>query len=629
MLNHVEKTFNRGTIDEIEAHSIPDGAASASLNWLTAGDSIELRRGYAIKGTRIEGIDPVTGVHVGKTTSGLQVLFWTYLRKLVYFDKTTEDHIEIGSDVIPAAASGEDMSFYSYNPIAGAQVWMSSPKSGYFKIMMNGGKSATVAPGIKDNYDATKNFKGYILIQLNRAFLWGLTNDKTGLYLSYIDEQNTTAVAGEAFATGDGSPTYSATLAAVTGKRTCYGVVITHSSETFTDNNDGTLTGSAGGSGTVNYSTGLVSVTFAAAPGSGAITADYNWEDATNKGIADFTYSATRLAGQGQVFRQDEGGSPIQSVGFFSDIGYCFHKLITYALTLGLDDTTATNLPYRTNVGIPNWRAAVPTGSGIYYIDDVDEANPRVRILRFGEGGSTEVIPVQVSENIKLGGYRFDKAAGIEWSDYILFACRTANSTYNNRVLMYNKRWKAWDVADYFVTSFTILDGSLIGGDSLSPNALELFSGFDDDTEAVENYWISNLSDLQIRELKKSRELWLRGLIQKDQAFDVYLSTDNSDFVKIGTVSGSGDYVDAGQRVSIGSRTIGKLEVGGGGVNPEEFASPYFRRIKIRNLLDKFERIKVKYVATGLGFVNISEREFHDISKHGERLPAKYASNNS
>lgn len=47
--------------------------------------------------------------------------------------------------------------------------------------------------------------------------------------------------------------------------------------ETFTDNGDGTLTGSAGGTGTINYSTGAWSLTFNANPGvNAAITATYS-----------------------------------------------------------------------------------------------------------------------------------------------------------------------------------------------------------------------------------------------------------------------------------------------------------------------------------------------------------------
>lgn len=54
-------------------------------------------------------------------------------------------------------------------------------------------------------------------------------------------------------------------------------LVIGDTVETFKDNGDGTLTGSEGGSGTIVYSSGAVSVTFNAAPGDGvAIGASYS-----------------------------------------------------------------------------------------------------------------------------------------------------------------------------------------------------------------------------------------------------------------------------------------------------------------------------------------------------------------
>lgn len=86
-----------------------------------------------------------------------------------------------------------------------------------------------------------------------------------------------TAVTGESFGTGDGSTkTFSGTLAntpVVPGSVT---VNETGGEETFTDNGDGTLTGDQGGSGTINYKSGDISVTFNAAPaGTDDITADY------------------------------------------------------------------------------------------------------------------------------------------------------------------------------------------------------------------------------------------------------------------------------------------------------------------------------------------------------------------
>lgn len=625
----INPNYVHGTIDAIESESIPKGAASSSKNWLTKGSHIELRRGYQKKGADISGLtDPVTGIHIGTTVKGIQVLFWSYLRKILYFDEgaATPAHTEIGSDLLPSGASGEDLAFDSYDSLAGAQVWISSPNSGYYKMMVNSGRtgSGKVAPAAKDNYDSAKNYKGYIKVALNRAFLWAREADKTGIYLSYIDSANTTAVSTEAIGSS-GSTNYTGTLTAVTGKRTCYGVSFTDGSETFIDNFDGTLTGSAGGTGTIDYSSGVYDITFNVAA-VGPVTSDYNWEDSTNQGIADFTFSGTRLASEGQVFRQDDKGSQIQAILSYKNTEYCLHKLLTYALTLGLDDTTATNLIHRIKEGIPNWRAAAATSSGIYFVDDTDDNNPRIRLMSYDVGGQ-EVISLPLSESIKLEDYLFDKCAVIEWNDFVIFSCRRKTSTYNDRMIVLNRLWKSWDLLDYFGNCFANYNGKLIAGDSLSPNALELFSGFDDDGSLIDNQWTGKLDDLEVRELKKTKEYWLRGLIQRDQKLDVYFSIDRGNFIYAGTVDGDGEYVDKGQGVSIGAVTVGGDEIGGGSAGSTAY--PYFRRIKIRQLLGKWERIKVKYVATGLGYVSVSEEEHHDIHRLGQRIPPKYATSNT
>jgi len=53
-------------------------------------------------------------------------------------------------------------------------------------------------------------------------------------------------------------------------------IAVTDGVEIITDNGNGTLTGDAGGSGTIVYATGVLSVTFNSAP-AGAITADYRY----------------------------------------------------------------------------------------------------------------------------------------------------------------------------------------------------------------------------------------------------------------------------------------------------------------------------------------------------------------
>lgn len=67
----------------------------------------------------------------------------------------------------------------------------------------------------------------------------------------------------------------------------------TSTGEVFTDNFSGVLSGTLGGTGTINYMTGAFTTSQ-----SGAGTVNYQWEMTNNKGVTDFTKSATRLAGE-------------------------------------------------------------------------------------------------------------------------------------------------------------------------------------------------------------------------------------------------------------------------------------------------------------------------------------------
>lgn len=626
--------FKHGVINSLEARSIPRGSASASLNWQTKGDKIELRRGFRFLGdsSKQSGSGKCTGLRKVTDAGGTEHLFYTFLAKLKYFDRSTEEWVETGSDLLGADASGEDISMEEYVTNAGNQLWVNSPNcAGLFKIMTANRGSAV------DQYNAAKNFKGHINIDTNAMFLWARIADKTGIYRSYIDEQNYTSVSSESIGTGDGGTTaFSGTLAfkGSGARRTCFAIVIQDSVEIFTDDNNGTLTGDQGGTGTINYATGAWAVTFNTAPtNTDPIVADYQWEDSNDGGIADFTKSATRVAGEGAIFRQDEGGGDAQSVLSYNNVYYCMHLRKTWALTLAIDDTPAgtSNLPYRQNVGIPNHRAAVETGQGIYYIDDSTGNETKCRLLTYDTGGAQQVIPVPVSNNLDLNDYRFDQAAGAEFGDLVLFACRLSSSEKNNRVLVYDKVWKSWDILDYAVSVFEEYDGVLMGGDSLTDNVTELFSGHDDDEADIANYWEGNLDDLGIEGLKKTKRLLLQGEIGKEQKIKVSLSLDGGPFVEVGNstdengdpvyaIEGGGGYVDYGQTVNVGSLTLGRGEIGGGGSGVEAYN--YEREFKLA--LDKFDKAKIRFECVGLGYASVSTLGYRDIRFKGNKVARKY-----
>lgn len=625
----LEKTiedFKYGLINAIEAKSIPRGAFRKVLNFITKGDKAELRGGELLLGTEVTGSGAVTGLGVAEKVDGTQVLYWSHGRKVKYYDEDTSDNIEIGTNLLPAVADGEDVTFSPFYPLAGNQMWFSSPNSGLYKGMV-------ANPGdITNVYDSAKNYKGRLRIQENRIYLWGRVDDISAFYLSYIDAQNYTTVTDEDIGNADDSTkTFTGTLAFKAGgaKRTCFGIIITDTSEseTFSDNNNGVLTGDQGGTGTINYTTGAFSVTFNTAPATpDDILATYQWEDSTDTGIADFTFSGTRVAGEGDVFRQDDGGAT-QGIFPFKNINYCPHTDKTWSLQLTIDDTDAVNEIWRNNVGIPNHRAAVPTGEGIYIINDIDESEPKFEIIRYARG-SVETESIPISNNIKLADYRFDQGACEKHGDLIVYACRTSDSSFNNRIFIYNRKWKSFDIVEYWISCFARYNGSLIGGSSISNNIYQLFSGFDDDDSLITGYLEGNLDNLDLKRLKKVKKLDLEGEIQVNQGYKLYLAVDNGAFVEYKNkgdthaIEGTGNYVDTGQSIAVGSPTVGSLEVGGGSTPGDVIAHPYYRTVKVN--LDKFEKVIYRIVPQGIGYMSLSMLNYKDIRIKAQKIPLKY-----
>jgi len=411
-------------------------------------------------------------------------------------------------------------------------------------------------------------------------------------------------------------------------RRTCFGILIEEAGgEVFTDDYNGNLTGSAGGTGTINYATGAYSVTFNAVT-VGNVTADYSWEDATNGGIADTTYSTPRVAGEGDVFRQDVGGDKIMNIKTYGSDIYSFKDNRIYRLTLTADDTDAANIVYREKAGSPYWKSQTETEEGIFFIDDSTKYEASLRILRTGQNNDT-VIPVSATESFALGNYDFSECDMVTWGDYVAFTGRTTDVDYNNRLFLFHRVYRSIDVVNWSLSRLEVYDGALIGGDSVSNNCYTLFSGFDDEDFGYEAEWESSLDNLDIDALKKTKRLRVNGAIGPDQKIYVYVAYDNDDYGLLidgdhpeGCIDGQGSYIDTGASVAVGAVTLGRAETGGGG----DGITAYNYKTEFKLNSGKFERIKLKFKITSdnTGYASVSLYEYFDIRPKRNKLVAKY-----
>lgn len=625
--------------DTGDLRKIRPGFTPQQVNFITSRDqqTIELRRGSKRLGATNGGIGSISGLGVGTRFDGVQVPFFSYGRTVKYYDTTADDTIEVGSSLLPQVASTDEISIYPYQNLAGAFVYLSSPNSSIYKIPVANPGSAVD--------QATTTYRGFLKFGQSRSFLYNRNGatpgnvDQMGLYVSYVDKvdlsQYPAQVTGEAVGAA-GSQSYSYTLANITGKRTAMYVQIVGNvaagTETFTDDRNGNLTSNFSGTGTINYATGAITVTFSDVT-TGSVTASYYYEDATSHGVCDFSIAnvTARIPGEGNYFPQFDGGGKLRSVFPLATVFYCFHELKTWQVVIPPGDGSNTsdlvkNLPFREKMGVKSSFGAFGGAQAIYYLNTSDPNKPEFYMLKLYAGATQANIaaPKLLSQMVNFAdNYKFDKAVVFEWGNYILLSCQQirngATDDFNSRTFIYNKKNGIWDLTDYAATRFAEYMGTLLAGDSLSNNVFTLFSGFDDDDNLIPNEYLTGEMDFGIDGLKRFTRMKLKGLIQTAQSCEVQLSFDGGKFVTVFTISGNGTYVDTSKSISIGSNTMGSQIVGGGATVT---ANPYEVEFRVQSPRFMYARMRIQCL--GGGFFSMIPPVFKDVREKSWRTtPAR------
>jgi hypothetical protein len=606
MSDSIINAFSKGTWNVGSDENIPKDASSYSKNWLTRDGYVVLSYGKLLIGAQ-GSIGKVYSEHFGYKVDGTKVHYRKINSKIQYLNGST------WTDIITGLTATADYTFSNYSSLSGSYTYVSGV-DGIWKII----NSHPASPINVTN--TSKNFKGYSIIDKGRMILWGRTENPTGLYGSYIDAQDSTVyttVASEAK-----GATTSGTLAFKAGgaTRSCFGIqlTITSGGEVFTDDYKGNLTGSLGGTGTINYATGAWTCSV-----SGAGTFSYQWEDSNAKGVTDFSFTATRLAGEGWRVPQDVGGDPIISVLVGVDGAYySIKQQSAYRLEISANDLTITNEVYRRELGMPFLRAAVSTAKGIVFMNTSNSSDPKLTILRKNEIG-TEVEPYPLFPQFDFSNYDYDECNVYTHDRYVVVACKEKNTPINNKILLCDLTTETVDETEFHARSFAQDGDNLYAGSSLTESTYLMYDGFDDDGLSISNEWISKgeqYEALGIAEsLKKIKKLRVKGLIDPDQALEVYVSYDDAGYALAGTILGSGTYTDFNTPQSIGGNLVGTVQMGGADLS---LAYPFYAEIKLK--CPKFRKRNVKFVAKSIGYCAVESLMDWNISRFEGRVPKRF-----
>ncbi len=605
------KLFDKAVHNILNDELIPQNALQDEKNWLNQEGVLRLANGKIIVGT--EGVAGKNrGLHFGYKTDGTKILFRKYLTKIQYWNATTS----LWTDTIISLTLSAEYSFANYSSLAGNFV-IASGIDGFYKINTANPADYCSLYVKQTTVGSAGNDKGRIIIDKGRLIMWGCADAaKTVIKMSWIDGQDSdvyTVITGEATTSLTGTLAFKAGGA----RRNCFGIAltITGSGEIYTDNKDGTLTGSLGGTGTINYITGAYTVSNA-----GVGTVNYLWEDSYAKGIADFSFDiTTRVAGTGNLITQEIGGDAIERIEVGQDGAYySLKEKSAYRLEISADDKTFTNLVYRADMGIPFFRAAISTKKGIVFINTANPDNPELTILQ-RDVYSGNVEPLVLFPHFDFSNYGYDDACIDTFGQYIVIACQSSDSDFNDTVLLCDIAMGTVDISEYHARIFAKDEGNLYVGSPITESVYNIFSGFDDDNFIISNFATLKGETYGVENLKKFRKLKIAGQIEPDQNIEIWISYDGDDFAKIGEISGRGSYVDAGNPRVVGSSMAGSFPIGASNATT---VYPYFFEIRIST--PKFRKRTLKFIANYFGYCDINSVIDEDILIFELKSPKKY-----
>lgn len=286
-------------------------------------------------------------------------------------------------------------------------------------------------------------------------------------------------------------------------------------------------------------------------------------------------------------------------------------------------------------MGMESLDGAYAAAEGMYTIDVRDLAGPKFVLVSYASA-SPEIKSKSLSDRVDLTNYAFDKLVVFPFADYILFACRTLDSTVNNRTFAYHRIYGTFDLFDYFISKADIFNDSLIAGDPLTNNVQTLFNSYSSNDAITQNFWKSGISKLGkltprgkrviLKQLKKCKKFFIEGDIGPDQVLHAFVSLDRGPFIELldeegnPIIQGSGAYVDKTKAITIGSQMLGAKTLGGGGVAVPAYH--YERSIRFRQ--DKFVDIQLMLQCSNVGYCSVVNLEFRDIRVLQNKTARKY-----
>lgn len=301
----------------------------------------------------------------------------------------------------------------------------------------------------------------------------------------------------------------------------------------------------------------------------------------------DFTFTATRVAGEGDIIALPYGGGEITDVAHQEDTAYIFKQKYIESLKYTQDaNDLATRTPLKAEIGSKGM--VIKGADDVYFITEDNRFTSIGRVQNKDATPQTENIGYKIKRLLEV--YVFGQGRGIEHQEKIYIPARSSSSTTNNDIIIvYNKENDAfegiWDIPAFALERF---NGLLYYAESNGANVFEMNKGHAD-VSGTTRFAIASEYSTHFMNLAASKgtpqalhSLYFEGYIRggstvtfkvwKEFAFDPFLQFNFS-----GTETALLDGAELS--ASLGSESLGLQPLGALGDADEDGRRHFYFRV--------------------------------------------------
>jgi len=212
-----------------------------------------------------------------------------------------------------------------------------------------------------------------------------------------------------------------------------------------------------------------------------------------------FTFSASRVAGEGDLLSFPYGGGDIVDVAVQEQVAYVYKKRYVEAIQYS-QDTADRSIRTPIKSGVGSIGRVIKGKDDHYFITEDKQFTSVGRVLQKDATVQTENIGLPIKR--LLDTYDFRSVNGIEFRNRIFFSCRSESTIEeNNATLVWNKTTRsfegAWSIG---ASGFDIYQDELYFAESTGANVWKMFEGASDDDGTtrlpISSTWQSNFFNL-------------------------------------------------------------------------------------------------------------------------------------